>query len=234
MALSGLTVAVKVRVSPSVSVAVVLSNDTPVTGYTFALTVTEQVAVLLPSSVVTVIVAVPAFNAVTLPLETVATEVLLLFQLTFLLVALLGLIVAVRVNSSPSVISQDALSRVTSVTGYTFALTVTEHVAIFPPSSDFTVIVALPGLIAVTTPSFTDATDELLDDHITFWFSAFEGDTVAIRVCVSPSTSVIDVEFSVTAETAIGAGSSVQLIKPNVSITKFRTLIKNFFIFLYF
>ena len=222
------------RVSPSVSVAVVLSNDTPVTGYTFALTVTEQVAVLLPSSVVTVIVAVPAFNAVTLPLETVATEVLLLFQLTFLLVALLGLIVAVRVNSSPSVISQDALSRVTSVTGYTFALTVTEHVAIFPPSSDFTVIVALPGLIAVTTPSFTDATDELLDDHITFWFSAFEGDTVAIRVCVSPSTSVIDVEFSVTAETAIGAGSSVQLIKPNVSITKFRTLIKNFFIFLYF
>ena len=151
-----------------------------------------------------------------------------------MLVALLGLIVAVRVNSSPSVISQDALSRVTSVTGYTFALTVTEHVAIFPPSSDFTVIVALPGLIAVTTPSFTDATDELLDDHITFWFSAFEGDTVAIRVCVSPSTSVIDVEFSVTAETAIGAGSSVQLIKPNVSITKFRTLIKNFFIFLYF
>jgi hypothetical protein len=122
------------------------------------------------------------------------------------------------------------LSRVTSVTGYTFALTVTEHVAIFPPSSDFTVIVALPGLIAVTTPSFTDATDELLDDHSTFWFSAFEGDTVAIRVCVSPSTSVIDVEFSVTAETAIGAGSSVQLIKPNVSITKFRTLIKNFFI----
>ena len=60
---------------------------------------------MLPSSVVTVIVADPALTAVTLPLDTVATEVLLLFQLTFLLVALLGLMVAVRVYSSPSVIS---------------------------------------------------------------------------------------------------------------------------------
>ena len=99
VALLGLIVAVNVIVSPSNSVAEDLSIETPAT---FAITVTLQVAVLPPSSVVTVIVAVPAFTAVTLPFDTVATDVLLLFQETFLLVALLGLIVAVNERLSPS------------------------------------------------------------------------------------------------------------------------------------
>ena len=99
VALLGLIVAVNVIVSPSNSVAEDLSNETPAT---FAITVTLQVAVLPPSSVVTVIVVVPAFTAVTLPFDTVATDVLLLFQETFLLVALLGLIVAVNERLSPS------------------------------------------------------------------------------------------------------------------------------------
>ena len=72
---------------------------------------------MLPSSVVTVIVADPAFRAVTLPLDTVATEVLLLFQLTFLFVALLGLTVAVRERDSPSVRVADDLLNDTLVTG---------------------------------------------------------------------------------------------------------------------
>ena len=54
-------------------------------------TVTSHVAFLLPSSVVTVIVAVPTDFAVTTPeLDTVATLVLLLVHDTFLFSALLG------------------------------------------------------------------------------------------------------------------------------------------------
>ena len=63
---------------------------------TGALTVTVQVAVLPPSVVVTVIVAVPAFFAETTPSEdTVATVVLLDVQLTVLSEAFDGFTVAV-------------------------------------------------------------------------------------------------------------------------------------------
>jgi hypothetical protein len=59
--------------------------------------VTAQLAVNPPSAVVTVIVVVPTVIGITIPvLPTVATEVLLLVQLTFVLVALAGVIVAVR------------------------------------------------------------------------------------------------------------------------------------------
>ena len=164
-----------------------MSRVTSATGYTFALTVIVHVAVLLPSSVVTVIVVDPAFRAVTLPLDTVATEVLLLFQLTFLLVALLGLIVAVRVYSSPSVISWEVLSRVTPVTGYTFALTVTSHIAVLPPSSVVTIIIAEPALTAVTLPLDTVATEVLLLFQLTFLLVALLGLIVAVKVNSSPS-----------------------------------------------
>ena len=81
---------------------------TPVTATVAGLTVTEQVAVLPPSVVVTVIVAVPAFFADTTPEEdTVATVVLLDNQVTDLSVALDGLTVAVNVCVSPSVIVRD-------------------------------------------------------------------------------------------------------------------------------
>ena len=72
------------------------------------MTVTEQVAFLLPSTVVTVIVAVPAFLAVTTPEEeTVATVVLLEDQVTSLFVALEGVIVALSVCVWPSVNVKD-------------------------------------------------------------------------------------------------------------------------------
>ena len=55
------------------------------------LTVTLQVAVFSPSSVFTVIVDVPAFLAVTLPFETVATLSLELVHVTLVFVALVGI-----------------------------------------------------------------------------------------------------------------------------------------------
>ena len=64
-------------------------------------TVTLQVAVL-PFAVVTVMVALPAPTAVTLPLLTVATLVFDDFQVTFLFVALEGDTVAARVELLPS------------------------------------------------------------------------------------------------------------------------------------
>ena len=59
------------------------------------MTVTEQVTLLLPA--VAVIVAVPAFIALTVPPSTVATEVSELDQVTVLSVAFSGSTVAVKV-----------------------------------------------------------------------------------------------------------------------------------------
>ena len=116
-ALPGAIVAVRVASSPSVSSIEVLSSDTLSTGKTFSFTVTSHVAVLSPSSVLTVIIAVPAFTAVTFPFSTVATSVLLELQVTFLFEALSGVTVAVRVASSPSVSSIEVLSSDTLSTG---------------------------------------------------------------------------------------------------------------------
>ena len=70
-----------------------------------------------PSAVVTVMVAVPAFLAVTVPSAlTVATEVLLDFQVTFLLVALSGVTVAVSFPVSLTARVKVVLSRETPVT----------------------------------------------------------------------------------------------------------------------
>jgi putative effector of murein hydrolase len=67
------------------------------TGWLLAVTVMDEVAVLDPSWVVTVTVAVPAETPVTTPVAlTVATEVLPEDQVTFLLVALAGATVAVQ------------------------------------------------------------------------------------------------------------------------------------------
>ena len=67
------------------------------------MTVKAQVALLLlPSAVVTVMVADPVALAVTKPLLlTVATVVLLDFQVTFLLLVLLGVTVAVSWSVCP-------------------------------------------------------------------------------------------------------------------------------------
>ena len=69
-----------------------------------SLTFTTQVAVLPPSFVLTVIVAVPSATAVIFPLlSTVATFSSLEVQVTDLSVASAGNTVAVKVSVSPSV-----------------------------------------------------------------------------------------------------------------------------------
>ena len=178
VAVVGETVAVSVWVSPSDKVKEVLFRETPVTG---TLTVTEQDAVLPPSLVVTVIVALPPAFAVTTPVaETVATEVLLEDQVTDLSVASDGETVAVRVRLSPATMVKDIWSRLTPVTGMT---TVTLQVAVLPPSLVVTVIVVVPAAFAVTTPvDETVATDVLPEDQATDLSDALDGETVAVSV----------------------------------------------------
>jgi hypothetical protein len=103
VALLGETVADNCRVWPLlVNVADDWLRVMPVAG-TGMFTVTVQVAVLLePSAVVAVMVALPLATAITKPvLLTVATAELLLLQVTLLLVALLGVMVADNCNVWP-------------------------------------------------------------------------------------------------------------------------------------
>ena len=150
-------------------------------------TVTVHVAVF-PLAVFTVIVVVPSATAVTFPsCVTVATSGLLLVQVkVFSLLALLGVIVAVNVNSFVpfksnvfAVSLNDILSGSTSpVSVFT---TVTLHVAVFPLAV-VTVIVVVPFATAVTFPSFvTVATSGLLLAHVRLVF-ALLGVIVAVNV----------------------------------------------------
>ena len=85
---------------------------------------------MFPSSVVTVIIALPAARAVITPLFTVATEVFEVLHVTFLLVAFNGAIVAVSCSSLPVVIVMLLRFKVTSVT--LTGSTVTVHEALSP------------------------------------------------------------------------------------------------------
>ena len=88
-------------------------------------TVTRQIAVMPPSAVVTVMVAVPGATAVTLPLpSTVATDKLSLLHVTFLLVASLGVMVALRITVPPTVRLALVLFSVTPVTETVAVVTV--------------------------------------------------------------------------------------------------------------
>ena len=93
----------------------------------------------------------------------------------------------------------EVLFRLTPVTETFAAVTVTLHVAVFPPSLVFTVIVAVPTAFAVTTPEEdTVATDALLEDQVTDLSVAFEGAIVAVNVWESPSVMDNEVLFRVT------------------------------------
>ena len=135
VALLGVTVAVNVSLLPVSIVVDVLFKLTPVTLTVGFFTVTLHVAVLLPSAVLTVIVAVPADFAVTTPFDTVATFVFELLHVTDLFVALLGATVAVNVSLLPFSIVVDVLFRLTPVTFFiTVNLTVldfTDDLAFF-------------------------------------------------------------------------------------------------------
>jgi len=166
---------------------------------TLGLTVTLQESVLLPSAVVTLIVAVPTFLAViTPPVDTSATVVLLLFHDKFWFVALEGVIAAVRSSVPPTTRLTDVLLSETSVTGTTTLLTVTVQDSVLLPLTVVTVIVAVPALTAVTTPSDTVATAVSLLLHVIFLFVALSGSIIANRVSVLPTKRSVDVLFSDT------------------------------------
>ena len=82
-----------------------------------AVTFISQTASLSPPSALAVIITLSDFCAFTLPFDTEATVLSLDDHITFLLVALSGLIVAVSVNSSPSLSYTEVLSSVIDVTG---------------------------------------------------------------------------------------------------------------------
>lgn len=69
----------------------------------------------------------------------------------------------------------------------------TVQVSVNPPSCVVTVITADPADTPVTTPFETVATEELLVDHETVLFVAFDGATVSVSVVVLPiSTESVD------------------------------------------
>jgi len=196
VALEGSILAKRVSVPPTARL-VDAFKDTPVTA--MGLTVTVQEAVLLPSAVVTVMVAVPTLTAVTKPPDTVATAVLLLLHVTFLFVALEGSILAKRVSAPPTARLVDAFKD-TPVTA--MGLTVTVQEAVLLPSAVVTVMIAVPALTAVTKPPDTVATAVLPLLHVTLLFVALEGSILAKRVSVLPMTRLVVVLFKDTPVTA--------------------------------
>ena len=103
VALDGATVAVSCCTPVLPIVADVLDKVTPVTAIGAVLTVMALDAVLPPSCVVTVMVQVPAATPVTTPVVlTVAIAELLVDQVTFLFVALDGVMVAVSCVVAPT------------------------------------------------------------------------------------------------------------------------------------
>jgi len=128
-----------------------------VTVWVIGFTVIVAVAVKFPSTVVTVIVAVPCPTAVTTPFDTVATAVLFVVQVTFWSVAVTGAMVAVKVVAAPSinVVAVGAID--TLVTATAVSDTVITLVAVWLPSAVVTVMVAVPADSAVTTPFNTVA-----------------------------------------------------------------------------
>ena len=103
VAFAGITVAVSVALSPTVSESSVLFSVTPVTSTVGTLTVTVQVAVL-PLEVVAIITAVPTPAAVTVPLTATATAGLEDEYVMLLSVVLDGSTVATNATVSPTVI----------------------------------------------------------------------------------------------------------------------------------
>ena len=116
--------------------------------------VTVQEAVLFPSAVLTVILALPALTASTEPLLTVATDVSLLDQVTFLFVALDGLMLSVNVNLSPTYKDAEVLFNETDVTEIDEFLTVTvQEAVILDLLLLVAVILEVPSLSASILPS---------------------------------------------------------------------------------
>ena len=67
-------------------------------------------------------------------------------------------------------------------------VTVVVACAVKPPSAVVTEIMLVPGETAVSNLfSSTVATLELAEFHVTFWFVALAGSTLAVSCCVEPT-----------------------------------------------
>ena len=183
------------------------------TGSFFSRTLMEQEAENLPSDVLTEMMASPEETALTVPSFTVATASLLLSHFRLLSAALSGSKVTESASVAP--ISSSALSGETEIplsTGVSspFSLTVTEQVAVLPPLTVVTVIVALPGDTATTVPSLTLATPLSLLDHLTLLSVASDGSTLAVRMALCPTSRLILVGDTLTPLTATSFSLGVQ------------------------
>ncbi len=149
-----------------------------------------QVAVLtVPSGVitVTVITALPALMALTLPLVlTVATLVSLEAHVIFLLLNVTGSVVTVSFSLLPTWMLVSCLFKVTLFTAVTTVMLLLAYFLL--PSLAVAVIVALPAVRAVTSPfSSTVATLSLLEAQFSPALVALYG---AMAVMVAFSSQV--------------------------------------------
>jgi hypothetical protein len=190
VAFDGMTVAVNWLVLATPIETVAGLSDTPVTATLAAATVTAQVAVLAPSCVVAVIVAVPAAMAVTKPeVFTIAMAVLPELHVTVLLVAFAGRTVAVNWLVPPATMEAVVGLTLTLVTAIGAAVTVMADVAVKLPYCVVAVIVEVPTATALTNPlELTVATEVLPELHITVLSVAVVGATVAVNWLVAPAT----------------------------------------------
>ena len=119
-------------------------------------------------------IAFPAPLAVTSPFcSTVAIAVSLDVHLNSLLSAFSGSMLANKISFWFFSNVIDVLFKLTLVTGTKTLLTITSHVAVFPPYSVVTIIVVLPGSFAVIFPlESTSAILVLIDLQVTFLLSA--------------------------------------------------------------
>ena len=149
--------------------------------------------------------ALPVATPVTRPaLVTVATDVLFELQLTVLLVAFEGEMVAVSCWVPFTGMLAEVGFTVTPVTGIIVVLTVMTLVAVLPPSCVVTVMVALPTATPVTKPELlTVATDVLPELQLTVLLVAFEGETVAVNCCVAFTDRLAEVGLTLTPDTGI-------------------------------
>jgi len=152
-------------------------TDTPVTGITFLSTVTVQVAVLPPSRVVAVMMAVPGFQGKHLPGCVNAGNARIGRAPSHrLVVSISGLNIR---NQGERLTLGKGLGRGGNRytrDGITFLSTVTVQVAVLPPSRVVAVMMAVPGFKALTFPdASTLATLALEELQVTDLLSASAG-----------------------------------------------------------
>jgi hypothetical protein len=210
VAVAGTTFAVRACVVPTPIVAVFGETVTPVTGTYVEVTVTTQTSAYPPSTVTATAAVVPGEMPVTTPDElTVIIDELLLYHETFLFIAFVGIIVAVRASVFPGVIVAVFGETTTPVTGIA-EVTVTTQTLPYPPSAVTATIGAIPYEMPVTTPvELTVATDVLLLIHVTFLFVAFVGNTVAVRAIVFPAAIVAELGVTEMPVTGTTVGDTV-------------------------